>query len=105
MNRVQSFDIGFGSRMAGVLERCGKTAESIENEQRDENKRIRLMAASEKRRCRRAWWRMQAAAEELTEELTYCRIVFRSFRGSSAKLEAELRQSLKEAGDDLIDLY
>ncbi len=104
MDGAGLFDIGFGIRMVEVLEQCRDAAESIEKSQRDET-RLKLTAAMEKRRCRRAWWQMQATAEELTQELTYCRIVLQCFRGSSAKLEVELRNSLNEAGDDLVDLY
>ena len=102
---AESFAIEYGTRMVETLERCRQIAQSIEKEPEHENQRLQLTSAAEKRRCRRAFWRMQGTSEELAEELAYCRRVLQSFRGSSANLESKLLDRLNESGDDLIDLY
>ena len=98
------FDVGVADRMAGLLERLQTIAEKVGRDKAQSNG-IRMRATVEKRRCRRAWWRMQATADELAQELSYCRAVLRSFGGSSAKLEAEVLNHLNENEDELISLY
>ena|SRR5687767_13203449 len=100
-----SFEVGYGFRMGAFLNECRGLAESIEKSSDETSKRTRMAAAAEKGRCRRAWWRMQSTAEELGEEITYCRTVLQSFRASSANLESTMLHHLDENADDLIDLH
>ena len=93
-----------GHYMVELLDDCWKIANHARTESEPRSP-LWLAADKERLQCRRARRKMEETADELEQELIYCRTILDGFRQSSLSLERNLLSTVADEADRLVSLY